>query len=73
MYCMWRYHDRACSVWDTEKKQGVCAFILDKSGELVDDDVIVTANTYYGAYYDAAKDSKYTDYLQLLKDHHFIQ
>ena len=58
---------------DTEKKQGVCAFILDKSGELVDDDVIVTANTYYGAYYDAAKDSKYTDYLQLLKDHHFIQ
>lgn len=58
---------------DTEKKQGVCAFILDKSGELVDDDVIVTANTYYGAYYDAAKDSKYTDYLQLLKDHGFIK
>lgn len=62
---------------DTDKVQGECAFILDKSGDLLyytgKFRKTVSSGTYYGIFYDTNKDSQYTDYLQLLKDHHFIQ
>lgn len=62
---------------DTDSEQGECAFILDKGGDLLystgEFRKTVSSGTYYGVFYDAVKDSKYTDYLQLLKDHGFIK
>lgn len=62
---------------DTDKAQRECANIYNKGGQIIYRGRKIggefVPGVYYGCYRDLDKDGNYTDYLQLLKDHHFIQ
>ena len=65
-----------CGKVGIEKYRSEYAYIYDKGGQIIYRGRKLggefVPGVYYGIYRDSVKDNEYTKYLQLLKDHHFI-